>query len=1150
MDIRFWEGGLQSHELKAIKKLQQVFSKTSVTGGKQKQYTKSGSMFPWRGYAGFRFVDMSLGYEGEFDLIIVTHCNVLVIELKDWNNGTVSCSKDKWYKNKHAMCRSPVSTTRNKQHLLNTKLKRISHKFTNKGYPPRVEFFVVMTGNADFSGLPDIERAHTLSLDEFLAYADQKIFNSKFRPHPDAQVLNQDFDVFDALFIGNHVAPKPIRVNGYRSETLIFDEHPAKLYKEYLAISELSAKDLALLRIWNFVNFEGVKGGTPEGRFDIVSREREVLSYIKHQDHDLYKHCLRSLTSIIKDDVTSEFNEVFELPPGHTRFNEFIGKFGGNFSAEDRYSLVRLVVAKIADLHKLKVAHRDLADHSLWISPGKEIALSSFISAYHQPAGTVGDYREQISVTHVKTNDALTPFQQDIQSLGILCWHIFTGSRISKLSLAQLDKNLTDCTDWYGETLRKAIEGIHFRYASELFDELKNKEPYDKHIMAFDDSELEPFRRNINLQRAYRDDVFYRETSEKEVYVSGNQVVKAWLNVNPTAADPASGAKVRHFFRQLEKLSSVNPPYLPTIREFGIATKSSCLFLVTDKAEGIHWDKFQPEDEEKAAIADTLIAAVEHLHGLGLCHGDLQPENILLHRSQNEVQLKFIDIPDFCADGKEPKSPKYSPENIDRCTGFERDNYAVMRLCCDMLGVAWEESANASCALSNAVSLELRDYQAGFRDLSRFKIALHPVREDSQNEIIITSKAIFESLTIFPDNGSLYVHVEQSKNNTSDVAVTFYGIGGSVRLYYAFREKAFVVCLSPSPRDNLRKADTEKCQLVLDFPLTVKSGAMMELSALTDKLASNDAFSRTVETALTPERTEVSDGLTAQLKSAFEAIEREKHSNEKVIISTQKLWQAVLDTETEAYPYIEMSGGTIAVEDFENEVILPYSSDFDVLGSYAKTDIIEALRVKNDEEIRLGEVLISQSALQEIRLHKISSAARKLEDGDLVFFRTKADKASYVKRKAALERILSNEGVISGLTHYFNSDCVTQATHYSIEVTDDDFARYDRIDEHGNTISLNEKQRRAFIKLLNNGPLSLLQGPPGTGKTEFIAAFVHFLIEKQNVKNILLVSQSHEAVNTAAERIRKHCIRLNTPLDVVRFSNREGAVSTGLRDVY
>lgn len=178
------------------------------------------------------------------------------------------------------------------------------------------------------------------------------------------------------------------------------------------------------------------------------------------------------------------------------------------------------------------------------------------------------------------------------------------------------------------------------------------------------------------------------------------------------------------------------------------------------------------------------------------------------------------------------------------------------------------------------------------------------------------------------------------------------------------------------------------------------------------------------------------------------------------------------------------------------------------------------------------------------------SAAYRLKDSDIVFFRTRQDRASYQKRKRALERLLERESVLPDLIDLFDPSCKQMAQNYGITLSDDDFARYDREDQHGNKISLNEQQRKAFNKLVNNGPLSLLQGPPGTGKTEFIAAFVHYLIEKQNTKRILLVSQSHEAVNTAAERIRKHCSRLGTELDVVRFSNREGTVSPGLKDVY
>lgn len=53
---------------------------------------------------------------------------------------------------------------------------------------------------------------------------------------------------------------------------------------------------------------------------------------------------------------------------------------------------------------------------------------------------------------------------------------------------------------------------------------------------------------------------------------------------------------------------------------------------------------------------------------------------------------------------------------------------------------------------------------------------------------------------------------------------------------------------------------------------------------------------------------------------------------------------------------------------------------------------------------------------------------------------------------------------------------------------------------------------------------------------------MHYLFDVQKVKNILLVSQSHEAVNTAAERIHA-CTRLGTNLELVRFSNREVALT-------
>ncbi|BFL85209.1 hypothetical protein LFREDSHE_36590 [Shewanella baltica] len=88
-------------------------------------------MFSWKGYAGFRLVEN--GKEGEFDLVIVTHCNVIIVELKDWNHGKITCQGINWFLGNKDMGKSPVEVTRNKKYLLDRKLDQFKGKFTNGG---------------------------------------------------------------------------------------------------------------------------------------------------------------------------------------------------------------------------------------------------------------------------------------------------------------------------------------------------------------------------------------------------------------------------------------------------------------------------------------------------------------------------------------------------------------------------------------------------------------------------------------------------------------------------------------------------------------------------------------------------------------------------------------------------------------------------------------------------------------------------------------------------------------------------------------------------------------------------------------------------------------------------------------------------------
>jgi tRNA A-37 threonylcarbamoyl transferase component Bud32 len=75
----------------------------------------------------------------------------------------------------------------------------------------------------------------------------------------------------------------------------------------------------------------------------------------------------------------------------------------------------------------------------------------------------------------------------------------------------------------------------------------------------------------------------------------------------------------------LDKLAAVNPTYLPRIHEYGLAARSSSMYLVTDVVDGTTWADAAIDDADKLGVIEKLTDAVEHLHGLGISHGDLHP---------------------------------------------------------------------------------------------------------------------------------------------------------------------------------------------------------------------------------------------------------------------------------------------------------------------------------------------------------------------------------------------------------------------------------------------------------------------------------------------------------------------------------------------
>ncbi|HDX1087084.1 TPA: NERD domain-containing protein [Pasteurella multocida] len=1168
MEIKDWGGGLTAHEMEAIEKIKQAFSEDSRNmnlSSKGKGFEALSalkSIFPWKGYSGFRFADVKERKEGEFDLVIITHCNVLIVELKHWN-GKITSHKDKWYLNNRDMGRSPVSITRNKQHLLEKKLDKFKQQFTNKGFRPQIHFLVVMTDNADFSQLPDSEKMHVLTLADFLKLKNEHEFNIRFRPHPDSKTLNKDFDLFDKKIFGTDtIKPNSIKINGYFAEDTPIFSHPKNIFQEYLAQTENKKhQDQALLHRWDFTRINHSEAQTPTGRYRLVSREYDVLNHIKLKNKELYHTCLNYKNMPQKGEITAEHIDLFELFPQQKRFNQFVGGYSGeNLSQERRLGLVQLLLDKFAQLHKIGIAHRDLGDHSIWLSADDKITLSGFATAYFSSEQTIGDVREILEVSGdlakntftLSDNIKLTPYQYDVRSLAVLAWHIIKAERISPTSMANMKAKLKEETEWYGNLLWKALSENPFENAVKFLDNFNQNKPNQAVDFSFDFAKLEPFAHDINHSRAYReDDDFIKESSEKEVYCSNGLLVKAWLNADPQT-DSSKARVVLNWLENMAKLAKLSPDYVPKIREFGIAKKSGCLFAVSDFIEGQTWQhicQLNLSDERKKTLIQQFIQNIEHLHGLGFTHGDLKPDNVLITKNNGEFQIDILDLLDFSANGKNQFNTEYSPE-FDHATEKQRDNFAVMKMACELLGVQWNSLSENFAEIAEAIQQEYSDNQTAFISLARFKEALKPKPSLPIIDIEIGGRDSFLPIEIYPENGELFIQFEKSKQN--DVLIKFIGFGGILKAFYSVKEEQITHALPPVERSHISKRDRDNSVMSLMIGLKISHGSYSEMKALNNTLKNNELFNQIIKQFIAEyiskqpekgsiEEIEIVQTETVNMDTTESIIEQRP--------SIQKLWQAILDTETEALPSVTASEALQRTENGESYI--PYDGEINPIDQFKRDEVVEAIgKSENGEKtFKYGVVDIARSQLNELHIKSksLTNSANNIQADTPIYLQSKQNKASYKRRKNALQRILDGESVVKDLVNYFDEHCSLPSEKYKVQVSEEEFQRYDQ-PEKG--VSLNEAQRKAFQKLISNGPLSLLQGPPGTGKTEFIAAFVHYLFDVQKVRNILLVSQSHEAVNTAAERIRKHCQRLGTDLQLVRFSNREIADSEILEDVF
>lgn len=421
MDIKLIrKSGVPRAEVEAHQQIQREFSSTAFSKG-------------WRGYASFAISRGGRGAgDDDFDLVLVTHNVIVVVELKNWHGKLLESDGQKWYLDGESRDTSPVLKA-------NLNAKRLASLITQKlgqNLKPFVASFVVMHGNVKQMKLTPDEEKSVLTMTELLSWRYEQVFKQYFWKRPLFNPLDH-LRSYDEFFEGPSFKPKDYLVDGFRPESDPIFIHPKRLYSEFRASAKDDPLKHALLRQWDFTAL-GLDLIGERDRSFVGLREQRVYEYVAEKNEELSLSLMRPIRRKAEQDVTLDFTELYSLPGRVTRLAEFTHSVLPKLSADERLSLVKAVLHKFGELHDLNVAHRDIGDHSVWVDRSSKVVMSGFPAAYYPEMKTVGAFRDKVKVEQTvlpedgQTDGAATPFRRDVFMLGALAHLILFGERPPK----------------------------------------------------------------------------------------------------------------------------------------------------------------------------------------------------------------------------------------------------------------------------------------------------------------------------------------------------------------------------------------------------------------------------------------------------------------------------------------------------------------------------------------------------------------------------------------------------------------------------------------------------------------------------------------------------------------------------------------------
>lgn len=1127
----------------------------------------------WHAYASVLVGDLQGSME--FDLIIITHDRVLVVELKNWR-GELTSYKGSWYIDGRYRSKSPYHTKRDQSlRLINVLRKELEHKL---GYYPFVEAHVVLCGEATPHNLQDDERHFVHTLDEFMTIREAAGYEAIITGHQKLRFDNlnrlrpndpANLKHFDEFFLGSRVEMASFKVKGYKAAELSDHQHEKGLFAEYSATHEDYHGQKAMIRCWDLTVL-GLLHREDSIWQKIVTREDHLYRTASATNSPLQNYMLRPLESPDEGNIAEDCVAMYEVKSNTRRLSDYIAANAHKWGPEQKLDIVRALLAPFAELHSMGAAHRDVQPQDLWYAEDSAyILVSGFHASFLPEKGTIRD------VSHlIKSDSSLTPedvlgsegdipnpFAQDVYLLAVVAHKIcFPGHKVELEEGLSIWKPIPNDPfegklDHFFAKAMDLVSSNRFADAAQMHAEfnaisLGKEEVYDDTQTVIQElskgefikRELSPFALFLHFPPLggeppplFGEKITYRCQIDGEM-----ALFKFWQKAAIDLKSPGANRRLLRMRRRIEKAVAADLPVVRVL-QYGLFGEGAGLFILTRFEEGVTWSTRAStlvSIEEKLKYALELCDLIIHVHGCEFSHGDLHPENILVRSEQEPVEHKektffrmlLIDALDW-GGASEPYNVNYGPANPSATDGYGRDKFAVYRmvkeLFDDSLPVAIHAELQAASEQPDGIPVDL----APLRDClvnELERLGAPPESVQPPIRLIHGDRTFPEGPSFLQDEGLEYhLSVSVSRKNDQELFCT-------ITAHY----RKLTVILNPEQRDVtaawISDSDlgeyaqaAQRSQYSFTTPISIERGTVAtgERNFFIDFLMRQDA---------------VLDLLVEMSTTGVDepAEDDEQHSGVKQTVQPHQIWQALLSTEGEKRLKIEVRSSKIeesesgawlipCVLKTGNELEFPIDEE-DEIGVFLA-----------DETRQFGRVIPQECGAETLAVKPYTGSSaltvkKRLEEGIEIFFETQRDHASRFRRQKAIDRVTAGNSRIQGLPSYFDENSVTCSKIIQAVPREEDIrARYDNL--NGSQERLNPKQVAAFQKVISQSPVSVLQGPPGTGKTAFVSKLIHYLFENELAGNILLVGQSHTSVDTVAIKARELCEEMGNQISLVRL---------------